>query len=327
MNSDPWTALRRMFNQAIFSWNHFWFGAEPFAQLRIYRVVLGSVLLLFYLIRSLDLLFLYSNQGVVPLEPFQSAVSLKYAFSIFYHFPQDWALWLADFMLIGACISLILGVYPRISALIVYLLHISFDHRNPMIAYGFNKVTVFFVFSLLLASYRSERAPRGSLRRSLASLALRLAQVQLCVIYVFSGTEKLKGVTWWRGEAIWGTLSNAHITSINFNFLSHFPLILTVMTFATLVWEIYFPVMVWSRRFRYPWLLGGVFLHSGIALTMNIPFFAFVMVAAYAVFLRRRDAIALERRFEAWTRKSGVILRSFFKKRESVPVFADESGN
>jgi hypothetical protein len=60
---------------------------------------------------------------------------------------------------------------------------------------------------------------------------------------------------------------------------------------------------------------------------MNIPFFAFVMVAAYAVFLRRRDAIALERRFEAWTRKSGVILRSFFKKRESVPVFADESGN
>jgi hypothetical protein len=245
-----------MFNQAIFSWNHFWFGAEPFAQLRIYRVVLGSVLLLFYLIRSLDLLFLYSNQGVVPLEPFQSAVSLKYAFSIFYFFPQDWALWLADFVLIGACISLILGVYPRISALIVYLLHISFDHRNPMIAYGFNKVTVFFVFSLLLASYRSERAPRGSLRRSLASLGYRLAQVQLCVIYVFSGTEKLKGVTWWRGEAIWGTLSNAHITSINFNFLSQFPLILTVMTFATLVWEIYFPVMVWSRRFRYPWLLG-----------------------------------------------------------------------
>ena len=327
MIENPWAALRGKLNQVAFAWNHFWFGAEPFSQLRIYRVVMGCVLLCFYLIRTPDLLLLYSDQGVVPLEPFQSAVSIKYAFSIFYHFPQEWVLWLAHFVLVGACLTLTLGVFPRLSAVLVYLLHISFDHRNPMIAYGFNKVTVFFLVSLILASYRPEVAPRGGLRRSLASLALRLAQVQLCVIYVFAGTEKLKGVSWWRGEAIWGTLSNAHITSMNFNFLSQFPLILTVMTFATVIWEIYFPVMVWSRRFRYAWLTGGVFLHAGIALTMNIPFFGLVMVAAYAVFLRRRDAVALERRFEAWTRKLRVILRSILKKQETVPALADEAGN
>jgi hypothetical protein len=163
----------------------------------------------------------------------------------------------------------------------------------------------------------------------LASVALRLTQIQLCIIYLFAGTEKLKGPLWWRGEAIWGVLSNAQTTTFDFGFMANLPLVITFATYATLVWEIYFPVLVWSRRARYPWLLGGVLLHASIGLMMNLPFFASVMVAAYSVFLRRRHALALERWFMARVQK--VLSFTPFKFKlapsEALPELLSEWGS
>ena len=51
-------------------------------------------------------------------------------------------------------------------------------------------------------------SPRGRRERRTvepligANLAIRLIQVHMCVIYLFSGLGKLKGDTWWEGSAI-----------------------------------------------------------------------------------------------------------------------------
>ena len=221
----------------------------------------------------------------------------KYSISLFFLSSDRGLVWGAHIVLLIATLALIFGFRPRLAAIIVYLLHLSFDQRNPLVAYGFNKVAVFFLITLILASYHPQQAPVGSLRRSLASIALRFAQIELCIIYLFSGTEKLKGLTWWRGEALWGVLSNSQTTSFDFSMAAQFPLVLTLLTFATLIWEIYFPALVWVKGTRYLWLLGGVCLHAGIGITMNIPFFAAVMVVAYSVFLDKKDAERLEQFF------------------------------
>ena len=323
---DSVTSLPR---KTLEQWNRFWFEADAFPQLRIYRVAVGLCLLGFYLLRTLDLDMLYTNGGILPIETLGSVIEQKFAFSIFHYFPSRESIWIGHFVLIAATVMLVLGKYPRTAALVVYLLHLSFDNRNPTIVYGFNKVTTFYLFNMILASYDAKAAPEGSIRRALASVALRLTQIQLCIIYLFAGTEKLKGPLWWRGEAIWGVLSNAQTATYDFGFMAHLPLVITFATYATLVWEIYFPVLVWSRRSRYPWLMGGVLLHASIGLMMNLPFFASVMVAAYAVFLRRRHALALERWFVARIQRALSFTPFKFKvgQQEQVPELLSEWGS
>jgi hypothetical protein len=120
---------------------------------------------------------------------------------------------------------------------------------------------------------------------ALTSVGVRLVQMQVCIIYLYSGFEKAKGNSWWQGDALWRALSNGQLVSWDFGFLQHFPMMIAVSTFTTVLWETYFPVLVWVPRTRF-WMLGfGVFLHLLIAFTLNIPFFSWFMCATYVLFL------------------------------------------
>jgi hypothetical protein len=117
-----------------------------------------------------------------------------------------------------------------------------------------------------------------------SAMGTRLIQIQLCVIYGFTGLEKLRGSAWWNGSAVWRVLGNEQLAPIDFGFLSRFTIPLALMTFATLLFEIYFPVIVWIPQVRKPWMLLGVGFHTAAALTMGLPFFSVLMVISYLVF-------------------------------------------
>ena len=63
------------------------------------------------------------------------------------------------------------------------------------------------------------------------------------------------------------------------------PLVIVLMTYSTLIWEIYFPILVWIKPFRKWMLMFGVLLHIGIGVVVNIPFFGALMIIGYIVFL------------------------------------------
>lgn len=130
----------------------------------------------------------------------------------------------------------------------------------------------------------------------LTSSALRMVQIQMCIIYAYSGLEKLKGPTWWKGEAIWTVFANSQIVRWQMDWVSHLPLVITVMTYMTLAFEIYFPALVWLKKFR-PWVLVcGVLLHVGIGIVVFIPFFSTLMIISYATFLTSNEASLIMRR-------------------------------
>ncbi|MFT3883817.1 MAG: hypothetical protein QM703_29820 [Gemmatales bacterium] len=41
-----------------------------------------------------------------------------------------------------------------------------------------------------------------------ATLALRLIQIHMCIVYFISGLAKLQGSTWWNGSATWLTMNS-----------------------------------------------------------------------------------------------------------------------
>ena len=89
---------------------------------------------------------------------------------------------------------------------------------------------------------------------------------------------KLRGESWWRGDALWGSFANLEYQSFDMTWTAGWPMLVAVMTQATVYWELFFCVLVWPRLTR-PLMLGlAVPVHLGIALCMGMMTFGLVML-------------------------------------------------
>jgi len=116
-----------------------------------------------------------------------------------------------------------------------------------------------------------------------------MIQIQLCVIYFYTGLEKLKGGTWWDGTALWSVFANPQMVIADLTWLKNFPLVVVALTFATVLFEVYFPALVWFKKTRIIMLLIGISFHMGIGVFMALYSFAFIMMAPYILFVSKRD--------------------------------------
>src|SRR6516165_10204051 len=103
-----------------------------------------------------------------------------------------------------------------------------------------------------------QAAPAPSLG---ANLALRLIQVHLAVVLVTSGLHKLQFGDWWAGVAYWFPLHPPFKTTLaeamaNKPHADAYLSMLNIATYATLAWQIGFPLFAWRPRWRMV-LLGG----------------------------------------------------------------------
>jgi hypothetical protein len=283
-------------------WDRFWFEADCVPQMRLFRSVFAILLFCCYLVRTLDLNLFYSDGGLLVGSSVGDVYSTAFRPSLFLLFPGQTFLWVANGVFLLSLLSLAAGFLPRISALLALILHVSFLHRNLGVHYGADTISTFFLLYLCGADYR---AAARDLRSSLGSMVFRLAQIQVCVIYAYSGLYKLRGLAWWRGEGVWDALANSQMARWDFSWLSHFPLVLTAMSFLSLFWEVYFPVLVWVKPVRYPLLVFGVLFHLGIAVSINIPFFGLLMIILYILFLDAPHCIEVG----SWVKKVPLFLK------------------
>jgi uncharacterized membrane protein YphA (DoxX/SURF4 family) len=256
------------------AWNRFWFETEAEPQLAIFRRMLGTTLFLLYLIRTFDLELFFSENGIAPALVFKDILKTKFSFTFLEFVSSPTLLWSAHILFLASLLALAMGLLPRVASWVAFILHLSFLQRNMSVAYGVDFIATYFLFYLSISTIRG-----------LASVGFRLSQIQVCIIYGYSGLEKLMGSHWWRGDALWEILANSQSATWNFGWTAELPVFIVIGTYATLAWEIYFPALIWIGRLR-PWvLLFGVLMHLGIAITINIPFFSFLMISSYSLFV------------------------------------------
>ncbi|NOY30592.1 MAG: HTTM domain-containing protein, partial [Planctomycetes bacterium] len=116
--------------------------------------------------------------------------------------------------------------------------------------------------------------------------AIRLIQLHLCVIYLFSGLAKLLGENWQAGSAVWWSLANLEYQSIDMTWLAGWPVLVALATHFTVFWELFYCCLVWNRFSRPLVLWAAVAIHSGIALFMGMITFGLAMLIANASFLQ-----------------------------------------
>ncbi len=232
----------------------------------------------------------YTDDGLLPWSAVQDAPF--HWLSLFSLAPHDRALpWFIACTSLLAALGLLLGFGSRCCAVALFVIQLSLQHRNPLINNAgdrlFLMLALFAAFLPLGTKWSVEAwlSPRRN-GRSFAIWFQRLIAVQVAFVYLNAFVGKVAQASWRNGTAVLEILASP---------LSALPVridgpLAYALTWSTLVFELSFPWLVWYRRYRPYVLVAGVAFHLGIELSLGVPGFGEVMVAAYACFLSDDEA-------------------------------------
>jgi hypothetical protein len=183
-----------------------------------------------------------------------------------------------------ALIMLLAGLFTRPAAILSLALQLLIVNSMEYYSYGvdlFTSIALFYciVFPVgRLASFDElwfKKSPVGADR---SARCLKLFQTHVCIIYFFSGFEKLLGYNWRNGESIWRMVHNYNATeSVSFDFMYNTPLPL-MAGWLTVILEMMYPFFINMPKTRRLWLAGIVIFHVAIAFFMGLYFFSSVMI-------------------------------------------------
>lgn len=278
------------------AWNDFWFAPRDLRSVGRFRIALGLVVLmkLGLLVPVLDDFF--SETGMLTLAQSRMKVPAP-RLCLFDYLPVDCAPVFLGAMLVIAALFTV-GWRTRLMSLLLYLGMASIDQRNWLILNSGDRlltILLFFgMFAPLGATYsldglsarRRGRLPSGPVQG--AYWAVRLMQIQICLMYFWSTFYKIRGEVWASGEALYWVLRNLErvrwpLPSV----LSDTMLGVNFLTYGTLLVEMLFPVLVWPARTRALMLACGLVLHLGMEYALTIGIFQYVVLASYLLFLER----------------------------------------
>lgn len=254
-------------------WSHWWFEQDFSGRAYYFRLSFLTTVFFFYLYRFFDFKFLYSEKGLLLTSQIQSLLPSSHSFP-FFVFPSDPDVGkvLLLVFLAGVVFGL-LGFLPRACYLVLLFLHLLFFHRAFPAIYGADYLVSIGLFILLWSG-------TGRGQSQLISVGVRFAQIQICVLYLFSGLQKAMSEAWWSGEALWMVLQNPDFSWIQFKFLSQAPVFILFFTWLVIIFEVSFSAGVWGRYRN--WFLGlGVLFHVSIALLLQLWFFSFLILSFY----------------------------------------------
>lgn len=276
--------------------DRFWFDrADPFA-LALFRISLGSLMFVTFLCLLPNWERYYGATGVLSL------VTPRYrenedTWSCFY-----WAEGIVPvhvWWLVGVVgtIGLTVGWSTRFWTIVLYVLQCSMIHRNRMAVNGEDLVYRMLLFYSCFATLDRDLSVDAWRRRGSASVSessswpsiwpVRLVQINVALIYVFSLPDKLAADAAWRdGTALYFVMVNSYWGRWPWPWMFYGGLLSKIATYTALAVEACFPILVWFPRMRVGATVTMMFFHLGIAMFLqNVTFFSLSMVAALWVFI------------------------------------------
>lgn len=279
-------------------WHQFWFEPADPLMLGIIRVLCGWMLFYNLLIWTLDLEAFFGDHGLQPLNLVQSLYKSRFVFSFWLWIGDAW-LWPVHFLCLGIAALFCLGVATRVTSILAFLITISYSQRVPIANFGFDQILGLLCLYLSVGPsgatfsvdswirrrrLRRTEVPESPRRFASARMAMRLIQLHLCAIYLWAGLAKLKGPTWWTGEAMWRVLANQEYQTVDLTWMARVPWLPFLIAHITIAWEISFIFLVWNPKLR-PLILGmGVAMHLGIGAFLGMWTFGLIMAFAYLAF-------------------------------------------
>jgi hypothetical protein len=167
-------------------------------------------------------------------------------------------------LIVGLCsgVAFTIGLVTPISGACFFLSTVAAVQRAPMIFGPFEQMLSVAVGYLTLAP-SGQRVSVDSLFRKLvsrtlpsirtsirANVAVRLLQVHLAIVYLFSGLSKLNGDVWWQGDAIWWLAVQPESSLLDLTWIAGYPILMNLWTYLIVCIELAMGTLIWIRRFR-----------------------------------------------------------------------------
>jgi hypothetical protein len=283
-------------------WAGLWFGPVPPHSFALVRITLGCVGLLS--LAGLTPVELYwPLDGMVPVSSgvlgFRAVVASAGLGTV-----VGWAVYV---LLVAAFAAMTVGYRSDLAVLACFLGVVVQHQWNRLPLSSAHQVMLNLLFCLIWAETgrvwsvdamrRSSAAQTATVSEGVAPWPLWLMRFQIAVVYGSSGLWKLANTPWRDGSAVHWVL--------NLNGFHRFPWAipavvepgLALLTWGTVAFELAFPVLVCFRRTRAAAVLGGIGLHLGLGLTLELGPFSILMIASYAAFLDPERTPALMERW------------------------------
>ncbi len=261
--------------------------------LAVFRVIAGALVVADLVLRSRNLVFFYSDLGVVPVERAMARTS-EYAVSVYYLTGDP--TWTALLFVVQALIAvqLIVGYKTRIAIVLTFLLVVSLDHRNTLVlSYAdtlFRLLLFWSIFLPLGERWSVDEVHRSrSPRRTVANLASAAILLQMVAMYFVNGLHKRTSEVWRSGEAAPLVLGLTDMTWFLAPVVREFP---DVLQMGGLLWYwmmLAAPLLVLLHgRLRAVYASLYFWGHVSFALTTRIGAFPYVAIMGLVPFLQTR---------------------------------------
>lgn len=201
---------------------------------------------------------------------------------------ENTVLYLAWFCLLCAGGGLLIGLASRFWAIIAWFLHLSAAKSGGSISYGVDNFMTIGLFYLMLSPlpdrYSLDRRWRNRRPKQpqLLGFYRHVLQLHLSVIYFFSGLTKALGSGWWDGSNVWRALIRPPFNNVPPEILVRLQWFFPIAGISICLLELGYPVFMWMKRTRLPWLTAVVVMHVAIASTLGMYLFGLIMVVLNA---------------------------------------------
>lgn len=299
-------------NKLFKAWDHFWFAPQKLINLALMRILLVGTMLHLYFLRSWNIEY-FTDKSFMPralaLESMDEFIRPAFA----WFFWSDSMAGTVHAVYVLCLLLLLLGIGGRALTMLAWVLHMGFLDRNYSAIFGADVIAGVFLFYLAFSDRCARLSVLNLFRKKkpvrlesdfVTSMMMRMMQFQICIIYAYTGFEKLKGMSWWDGTALWSVLANPQMVNMDWTFLRHVPLVIAIGSFVSILFEVYFPAAMLNVKFRKYWLCLGVFFHLSIGLLMGLMHFSLVMISTYFLFASPE---VLERAITFVKSKLGVV--------------------
>lgn len=288
--------IKNYLAEVLQAWNRFWFTARCAEILSVMRIMVGSMLIYTHLVWTLELETFFGPNGVLPTDYRSSFPHIgSYAWSHFDISHSSAWLWGSHAVALIVLAMFTLGAFTRITSVLAFALVVSYANRASGTLFGLDQINAFLTMYLAIGncgqhysidSHFRRRNQQGRAGMSvLNTIAVRLMQLHLCIVYLFAGLGKIQGTTWWNGQAVWGTIASYEYQTLDLTWMSEHMWLVNLLTYATVAWEVSYPFLIWHRLTRPLFLLIAVVVHLSIGLSMGMLTFGLIMLYANLAFV------------------------------------------
>ncbi len=296
------------------AWDRFWFSRLDPVSAGAFRISLGLLLVVYYVALWPNWQRYYAADGMLSLDATNPTRHGRPLLSVFTWTDGVVPVYVFWWVALVAAVGFTLGLRTRLCNIVLFVMHTSLMKTNPLTIIGEDSVSRLMLFlglfaplgdrlsldAWIKARFAGGKAPADEATWPTA-WAVRLMQINVAAIYAFSVPRKL--VTDGAG-AITPTFALSDWTDSNFMYWtlmnsrwSRWPwpelfygtrgeVLSFVLTWAALLIEGGFPILVWFRPIRMYVLGAAAALHLGVALCLQgVTFFQFAMISTFWLFV------------------------------------------